>query len=473
MGCPDRPPGGPGDGEGAVSAAVAGRCQDGVRPPADSCRMTNTSTSSARLTAPLGQFQEIDGRRLFIHRSGEGGPAVVFLPGASAVGLDYYGLQQQVARFTTAVVYDRGGTGYSDPLPLPRTAEAVAVELHRLLHAQNIPGPYVLVAHSLGGAYAHRFAQLYPRQVAGLVWLDAFHRDWDRYMPAEASLAAGERIAPTLEQLQQALPFMRDMVADMFADYPPHVRDAMIEYHVSDAWIHVGMAERGTLVSLAHELQAGPDIPDVPVIALTPTGVDPGQQALMPADTLQAIHDGKTRLDAALAASVSRGQQRVLPDTDHSRLIVERADVDLASSRKENTAMPITLTEHDKHTLRIAAYGAVTLLSFADAAGSPHKVATNGSLALHAATGPIGHVLSDRTRTVKLNAKSAAALADQVLPALTESMALLRKQDPAEAENFRGTVLIALDAATRAAHSPQSPTTAEMTRKITQALNAA
>ncbi len=69
--------------------------------------MTNNSTSSAPLTPPLGGFQEIDGRRVFIHRSGTGdGPAVVILPGASAVGLDYFGVQQAVSQFTTAVVYD-------------------------------------------------------------------------------------------------------------------------------------------------------------------------------------------------------------------------------------------------------------------------------------------------------------------------------------------------------------------------------
>ncbi|EMD30237.1 MerR family transcriptional regulator [Amycolatopsis azurea] len=86
-------------------------------------------------TPPVGGVQEIDGRRLFAHRSGDGGPSVVFLPDASAGGLDYFGVQQEVSRFTTAVVYDRGGTGYSDPLPLPRTATAgVTVRTVRHYH---------------------------------------------------------------------------------------------------------------------------------------------------------------------------------------------------------------------------------------------------------------------------------------------------------------------------------------------------
>ncbi|MFF7726810.1 alpha/beta fold hydrolase [Streptomyces sp. NPDC008001] len=288
--------------------------------------MTNNSTSPAQLTPPVGGFREINGRRVFVHRSGSGGPAVVFLPGASAVGLDYFGLQQEVARFTTAVVYDRAGTGYSDDVPLPRTGAAVATELYEVLHAQGITGPYVLVAHSLGGAYAHRFAQLYPQEVAGLVWLDAFHRDWDDYMPPEARLAASVEMSPTEEQLRQGLPVIRQMCTELLVDYPEHVREPLIEYHVSEKWIHAGIAERASMTDLADELLPGPGLPDVPLIALTPLGIDPGQQALMPEETLQAMHDGKTRLDAAMVSAVTRGEQRLLRDTGHSQLVFERRD---------------------------------------------------------------------------------------------------------------------------------------------------
>lgn len=132
-----------------------------------------------------------------------------------------------------------------------------------------------------------------------------------------------------------------------------------------------------------------------------------------------------------------------------------------------------TLSDQDKRTLRIAAYGAVTLMSYAGAAGSPHKVATNGTLALSSATGLVGHVLAAKTNDVKLNSKSGAALADQVLPALTESVTLLKKRNPAEADNFRSTVVIAIEAAAQAHRGEPSPPMVEMTRKITKALDAA
>jgi pimeloyl-ACP methyl ester carboxylesterase len=290
--------------------------------------MTSDSTGSGRRTSPVrrvppdGGFQEIDGRRMFVHRSGRGGPAVVFLPGAGAVGLDYLGVQERASRFTTAVLYDRGGTGYSDPLPLPRTAAAVATELHELLHAQDIPAPYVLAAHSLGGCYAHRFAQLYPQEVAGLVWLDALHRDWDDFMPPAAGLSAVERMAPADEELERTRASLRETSAELYADHPEHVRQPLVDARLSDEWIRAGIAERSALAALATELRTGPDIPDVPVVALSVLGTDPAGQP----QVLREMHDGRMRMDAALVGSVSHGEQRILTDTFHHRLCFDRPD---------------------------------------------------------------------------------------------------------------------------------------------------
>ncbi|GAA3420425.1 hypothetical protein [Streptosporangium vulgare] len=134
--------------------------------------------------------------------------------------------------------------------------------------------------------------------------------------------------------------------------------------------------------------------------------------------------------------------------------------------------MSVTLTDQDRLTLRTAAYGAVTLLAAAGAGGRPgaHRIATDGSIALASATGLVGHVLADKSTGVKLNGKSVAAIADHVLPALTAAMSLLNEQDPAEADNFRGTVVLAIETATH--RGDPSPTLADMTRKITAALDA-
>lgn len=132
--------------------------------------------------------------------------------------------------------------------------------------------------------------------------------------------------------------------------------------------------------------------------------------------------------------------------------------------------MSITLTDQNKLTLRTAAYGAVSMLAAASA--SPHKAATQGSIALYSATGPIGHVLAAKTKDIKLDGKSVAELADQVFPALSAAMSLLERQDPTEADNFRSAVLVAIDAATGSQGQP-GPAVVDLARKITEALDAA
>ena len=93
-----------------------------------------------------------------------------------------------VAAFTRVCSYDRPGTigladpgpdgppftpSRSDPVPQPPAAAAAAADLHALLGAAAVPGPYVLVGHSYGGLVARLYASTYPAEVAGLVLVDA------------------------------------------------------------------------------------------------------------------------------------------------------------------------------------------------------------------------------------------------------------------------------------------------------------
>ena len=133
-------------------------------------------------------------------------------------------------------------------------------------------------------------------------------------------------------------------------------------------------------------------------------------------------------------------------------------------------SITITLTDKDKSTLRTAAYGAVSLMA---ASGAPHKGISHGSIALTSATGLVGHVLAAKSKDIHLPGKSVAELADHVLPALTAAMGLLTTRDPAEADNFRTTVLVAVDTAIQSRRGAPSPTVAAMADKITAALDAA
>ena len=61
------------------------------------------------------------------------------------------------------------------PRAHPRTARDFVADLHALLRVAHVPGPYVLAGHSNGGLYTQLYASTHPRQVAGLVLIDAVH----------------------------------------------------------------------------------------------------------------------------------------------------------------------------------------------------------------------------------------------------------------------------------------------------------
>jgi pimeloyl-ACP methyl ester carboxylesterase len=122
----------------------------------------------------LSGWFDIGGRRLFLRCTGHGSPTVVFEGGLTS---DWYELQNQLAGFTRVCSYDRpGGPGSrSDPAPTPRTARDFVADLHALLHVAHIPEPYVLAGHSNSGLFSVLYASTHPRQVAGLVLIDAVH----------------------------------------------------------------------------------------------------------------------------------------------------------------------------------------------------------------------------------------------------------------------------------------------------------
>ena len=119
--------------------------------------------------AQIGRSVSIGRRTLNIFCSGEGTPTVVFDAAGHTAGYSWIDVQPQVAQFTRACWYDRAGYGWSDPGPSPRTFEAIAADLHALLHAAQVQTPVVLVGPTAAAFHIRVYNGLYPGEVAGAV----------------------------------------------------------------------------------------------------------------------------------------------------------------------------------------------------------------------------------------------------------------------------------------------------------------
>ncbi|MDQ3411888.1 MAG: alpha/beta hydrolase, partial [Chloroflexota bacterium] len=146
------------------------------------------------------------GRNLYLECRCTGSPTVVLVAGGRS-SARYWSddllhpdaprtmVLPAVAQSTRVCAYDRPGTyasigeeilpSRSDPIAQPRTVPEMVAELHALLQSAEIPGPYVLAGHSLGGFMARLYASTYPDEVVGLVLVDAYSELLEGVMPPE------------------------------------------------------------------------------------------------------------------------------------------------------------------------------------------------------------------------------------------------------------------------------------------------
>lgn len=170
------------------------------------CAHNRTTPGAGASGDFAGPIEIGNGRRLYLECHGKGGPTVVLESGYHNSS-DPWNHSDAAAPATGPAVlpalaadhrvcaYDRPGTlrypdppsitDRSSPAAMPRTAQDVTQDLHALLAAAHVPGPYVMVGHSLGGLFIRLYAQTYPEQVRALAFVDAFPVEIPRLMGSD------------------------------------------------------------------------------------------------------------------------------------------------------------------------------------------------------------------------------------------------------------------------------------------------
>jgi pimeloyl-ACP methyl ester carboxylesterase len=235
---------------------------------------------------------------------------------------------ERVAKLTASVIYDRAGTGWSEDVELPRALDDVADELRELLDLIGEPPPHILIGHSLGGAYVHRYAQRFPADVAAILLIEPAHPEWDSFMPEHLQLAANQTASLAVPEFSEELrTFARAQLdSGMFDAFPPEVREMLIDKHTSPDRLLVGMHEGLNVLAIMDELRTGGPLPDAPLIVLSGTAIGPEQTAFQTEDNLREQIAGSQRLFDAIAATARHGEHRSLPDGSHVSLPMTRPD---------------------------------------------------------------------------------------------------------------------------------------------------
>ena len=156
-----------------VVAVLLGSCS-GASESAKS-DATPPATTQAAATGQIEGSFDVGGHKLHLRCQGTGSPGsptVVYLHGLGGDGSDVTSINTPLASKARVCTYDRLNVGRSDSDPDRHTGADSVADLHALLEAAGVQGPYLLVGFSFGGLLAIMYAATYPDQVMGLVSLD-------------------------------------------------------------------------------------------------------------------------------------------------------------------------------------------------------------------------------------------------------------------------------------------------------------
>lgn len=125
-----------------------------------------------------GQLYTVGDHQMYaeIHGTADKIP-VVFVSGLADGAYSWCSYAPTIEGSYQTITYDPSGIGQSEAAKGAVDADAEILDLHGLLAATGVEGPYVLVGHSRGGAIVRRYAQLFPQETMGVVLVDATNEE--------------------------------------------------------------------------------------------------------------------------------------------------------------------------------------------------------------------------------------------------------------------------------------------------------
>lgn len=230
-----------------------------------------TVTEATSSNPPLGgRTYLVNGHRLYLNCVGHGAPIVVLFNGLGERTPSWAWVQPTVSSSTRVCTYDRAGEGWSSGTPGVRNGLQLASDLHGLLAAAHVPGPYVLAGHSVGGIYALLFAAHYPKQVAGVALIDSstpYQFDLPDYPNSYRLL---QRLTAVLPSLARA-GLVRLSTSANFAGLSPQARNAARAFAASPRELRADHVDVEQLPGLLNEAKALKSLGGKPLAVVTAT----------------------------------------------------------------------------------------------------------------------------------------------------------------------------------------------------------
>lgn len=227
------------------------------------------SNSDRERFPPPGRLVPVDRAVMHLSCSGVGQPTVLLEAGLGESSLTWVAVQRSLSATTRVCSYDRAGYGWSDSRDRPWTASTAASELESLLTAAGEPGPYVVVAHSLGSFVAREFAVTQPDLVAGLVLLDPTNETAVRTAGRPLPAIVQRKLVGALVRLGALRWVGSHLVPPLVETQPPRELMTRLPMAYTHASTGASIAELEGSVASAEHLPS----PDRPILADLPVTI--------------------------------------------------------------------------------------------------------------------------------------------------------------------------------------------------------
>jgi len=220
-----------------------------------------------------GKFVEVNAHKLHVVEKGEGKIPVIFESGWEVGGhLSWNVVQNEIAKETYTLSYDRAGILRSERSDKPRTCSNVSEELHLLLTKERVEKPYILVAHSLGGIFMRCYVKKYRDEVAGIVLVDSAHPNQMNYYKKEIQERIKNLPPMWLVKLESYSGIARAVSYFLTKDYHPSIasddmRNIKYQGFVSKGYVTY-MQEGKQFMRIANEVK-GTDFEDIPITVIS------------------------------------------------------------------------------------------------------------------------------------------------------------------------------------------------------------
>ncbi|MEZ4710142.1 MAG: alpha/beta hydrolase [Caldilineaceae bacterium] len=274
---------------------------------------------------PPGTMVDVGGYRLHIFCEGSGSPTVIMESGMGDSSLIWALVRPESVKTTRTCVYDRAGFGWSDPSPQLRTAATIVEELHTLLVNGDIAGPYVLVGHSIGGAYIRLYAHNYPESVVGMVLVDSSHEEQSARLPAAIVQLGQQGTAEQQRELALYKPLARmGLLALAHTWLPANPMLPLATQETEQAliadpkYLDTLFAEQNSAESNLAEVAAAKvtTVGNIPLIVLS-AGKHELPGSAIPPESVEEMAQVWQQLQAELAALSPQGQQVAVAESGH------------------------------------------------------------------------------------------------------------------------------------------------------------